>query len=280
MGLETPAPRTDAAAAAANFTNEGGAYGTFRFLKNVMGMWLLERCRAHWESEGTPLAYGELIEFAQAELAGDSGKLEMWADNTPLLYPDAPELLNPENMPNALAKQLTATGQQVPESNAALGACILTSLALRYAEILDRAAALQAKAPDRSSNANASFVDASEGIRGLQIVGGGSQNAYLNQLTADLTGLPVRGGPVEATAYGNLMVQAVTAGRLRRHRGGPWIYSHPCADDGIRPFERPYTPSGVRPSARPLPGARRFPDDLNVGAVGSGWQGPFGFRRC
>ena len=175
-------------------------------------------------------------------------------------------------MPNALAKQLTATVNRFPSLTRPWGP-VLTSLALRYAEILDRAAALQAKAPDRSSNANASFADASEGIVVFRLWVAGVKTP-LQSVNGRLDGVTGARRPCRS----DRLRQPDGSGRRRavsRHRGGPWIYSHPCADDGIRPFEDP-APSGVRPSARPLPGARRFPDDLNVSAVGSGWQGRSG----
>jgi rhamnulokinase len=178
-----------------NFTNEGGAFGTIRFLKNVMGLWILESCRREWRERGLEVDYDVLL--AQASSRRDS---------TALIYPDDERLFNPPSMTAAIAQQLTETGQTINDAPAALTATILDSLALRYASII-RAIETLIGMP----------------INGAQIVGGGSQNQYLNQATANATQKVVLAGPAEATVIGNALVQAVAAGRFatlseaRRH---------------------------------------------------------------
>lgn len=186
VGLEIQAPLVTPDVARANVTNEGGAYGTTRLLKNVMGLWILESCRQEWERAGIDVRYDRLLE----EVA--------LLDETPaVIYPDDPHLLNPHNMASALGEQLRATGQRVPETPAGLARAVLDSLALRYASVLRDLARLTHTS-----------------IRGVRIVGGGSQNAYLNQATATTTGLPVAAGPVEATVAGNVLVQAVASAEV------------------------------------------------------------------
>lgn len=184
VGLETREPLLGARAAAANVTNEAGVYGTNRLLKNVMGLWILESCRRAWSARGAVLAHDEL----QRALAGRAPLAQR-------LEVDDARFLNPPDMPAALAAYLRATGQAPLTSELELSQLVLESLARRTAEVLALLAELTATRP-----------------RGLHIVGGGSQNDFLNQRTADATGLPVRAGPVEATALGNLAVQAITDG--------------------------------------------------------------------
>jgi len=195
VGVERASPLVTADAGRANFTNEGGVEGTIRLLKNVMGLWILERCRSEWEAEGTPAGYDALLREVAA------------LDVSPgFVFPDDPRLLNPPRMQAALAQQMRETGQAVPATPAALARVVLDSLALRYASVLRTIESLTGRA-----------------IAGVRIVGGGGQNAYLNQATADASGRPVVAGPVEATVIGNVLVQAVTAGRFaslaeaRRH---------------------------------------------------------------
>ena len=179
MGIEVPAPIINEASAAANFTNEGGIDGTTRFLKNITGMWLLEQCRKRWAAEGREYSYPQLVEMARSE-AAFPGRIN----------PDDPRFTNPTDMP---AEICAALGANV--SDAQIVSCIYHSLADRYREVL---ALLQGFAP---------FP-----IERLHIIGGGSANDLLNQWTADAIGLPVIAGPIEATAIGNLMLQARAAG--------------------------------------------------------------------
>ena len=186
VGVERAAPLVTPEVARANFTNEGGAYGTIRFLKNVMGLWILERCRKEWDEDGSGDSYDHLLSAVTA-IDGSPG----------LIFPDDPRLLNPPRMTAALGQQMGETGQAAPESPAAMAKVVLDSLALRYASVVRTIEVLTGQA-----------------IAGLQIVGGGSRNDYLSQATADASGRPVVAGPVEAAVIGNVLVQAVTAGRF------------------------------------------------------------------
>jgi rhamnulokinase len=185
-GVERAAVLIDDDVARHNFTNEGGVYGTTRFLRNVMGLWILEQCRKEWKDAGKPVDYGGLLQAAAA-IEGEAA----------LIYPDDPRFLNPRSMLAAIAEQMRQTGQAAPSEAPAVAKVILDSLAHRYASVFSTIEQLTA-AP----------------IAGVQIIGGGSQNAYLNQATATATGKPVLAGPVEATAMGNAVVQAIAAGRF------------------------------------------------------------------
>ena len=184
VGVERATPLLTGEAEAANFTNEGGAGGTIRFLKNVMGLWVLEGCRREWGS-GAP-DIDALVAGAGA-LAGPAGVIDV----------DDLGLLNPPSMIRAIHAQLTATGQRVPETPVELARVVFDSLALGYARVVAAIERLTGTA-----------------IGGIHVVGGGSRNAYLNQATADATGKPVLAGPVEATAAGNVIVQAIASGSL------------------------------------------------------------------
>jgi rhamnulokinase len=187
VGVERDRPLVDARAGRESFSNEGGAFGTTRFLKNVMGLWILESCRLEWEKDGRNVGHETLLRGLDAS-----------APSPALVFADDPRLFNPPSMLAALAAQLAETGQEAPADPAAVAKLVLDSLAFRYASVLRTAEALTGRT-----------------LRGVQVVGGGSRNDYLNQVTATVTGLPLRAGPVEATATGNLVVQAVAAGRFR-----------------------------------------------------------------
>ncbi|MDQ3010776.1 MAG: rhamnulokinase [Acidobacteriota bacterium] len=189
VGIELDAPLINAETARHNFTNEGGAFGTIRFLKNVMGLWVLESCRREWQERGLP------IEYVDYDLL--LGKVAARDGFPALLYPDDTRFFNPPSMTAAIREQLAETGQTIGDDPAALAKAILDSLALRYASVIRTVEQLTGKP-----------------INGVHIVGGGSQNSYLNQATANATGKPVLAGPMEATVIGNVLVQAVAAGRF------------------------------------------------------------------
>jgi rhamnulokinase len=202
VGVERRGALVNREVARHNFTNEGGAYGTTRFLKNVMGLWLLESCRREWQARGHCVDYDTLLGEVEAAASSDAAS----SGSTPLIFPDDPRLFNPPSMLEALAGQLSEGGERMPTEPAAVARMILDSLALRYASVLRTTETLTG-----------------ERVEGVQIVGGGSLNDYLNQATADATGLAVLAGPSEATVIGNVLVQAITAGRFaslaeaRRH---------------------------------------------------------------
>ena len=183
VGVETPAPILGDAALAANVTNEGGVDGTNRLLKNVMGLWLVQGVRRAFSRGGSELDYDELT--ARAEQA--EGLVS-------LIDPDDPRFLAPADMAAEIRGFCKETGQPEPEDIAATVRCCLDSLALRYAAVLGTLGELTGVAPEV-----------------VHVVGGGSRNALLNQLTADASGLPVIAGPVEATALGNVLMQARAA---------------------------------------------------------------------
>ena len=183
-GLELPGPVLSEASRAANFTNEGGIDGTVRYLRNIMGLWLLTETQRSWAASGRPADLPGLL----AEAAGAR-------PFAALVNPDAPEFLAPADMPTAIAEFCARTGQKPPEGQGAVVRCILESLALAHRTTLREAARLA----DRE-------------ITHIHLVGGGSRNELLCQLTADATGLPVIAGPTEATALGNILVQARARG--------------------------------------------------------------------
>ncbi|MFL6215043.1 MAG: rhamnulokinase family protein [Blastocatellia bacterium] len=186
VGVERDGPLINAEVARHNFTNEGGAFGTIRFLKNVMGLWILESCRKEWQARDCDVDYDTLL--------NQVGALQ---DVSSLIYPDDARFFNPPSMIDAISAQLAETGQAIVTDPPLLAKVILDSLALRYASVL-RTVALLTKRE----------------VVGVQIVGGGSRNDYLNQATATASGLMVLAGPVEATATGNALVQAIAHGRF------------------------------------------------------------------
>jgi rhamnulokinase len=187
LGMELAAPRTDEAAFAANVTNEGGVNGTIRLLKNIMGLWLIQECRRAWEREGRELGYEELVRLA--------------AEAEPfysLVDPDCVDFLLPAHMPKAFAGFCSRTGQHIPEGPGPVVRCAMESLALKYRMVLGTL--------EKVSGHKAEV---------LHVVGGGCQNRLLCQFTADACGIPVVAGPVEATAIGNLLTQAMGVGSVK-----------------------------------------------------------------
>jgi rhamnulokinase len=175
VGLETTAPVITAAARAANLTNEAGVGGTTRLLKNVMGLWIVQQCNSAWG-----LDFGELYAGAAAVPPG------------PLIDPDDARFAPMgHDMPARVQAYCRETGQAVPQTPAEITRCVLDSLALRTAEVLETLQDVGGQA-----------------VRTVHVVGGGSQIAPLNQLIADASGRPVVAGPVEATLIGNLLVQS------------------------------------------------------------------------
>ncbi|QMU78412.1 rhamnulokinase [Streptacidiphilus sp. PB12-B1b] len=186
-GLELDAPVLTDASRTANFTNELGIDNTVRYLRNIMGLWLLSESQRAWETKGLPTQLPVLL--AQAAQAKPFAAV---------VDPDAPEFLAPGDMPARLAAYCARTGQNLPDSQGAVVRCILESLALAHRHTLRQAADL-----------------AGRDIKVVHLVGGGSRNDLLCQLTADATGLPVLAGPTEATALGNVLVQARAHGLVR-----------------------------------------------------------------
>lgn len=186
VGVELDSPVLSEASRLANFTNERGVDGTIRYLRNVGGLWLLSECMRTWATEGQRQELSVLLKSAAALPAGG-----------PQINVDDPAFIAPDNMPERIRSALRATGAVLPDRPAAVVRCILDSLAAAYARTLARTEELSGK--------QTSVV---------HIVGGGSQNRLLCQLTADATGKRVVAGPVEATALGNVLVQARAAGAV------------------------------------------------------------------
>ena len=184
MGIETPDAIINDLSYERNFTNEGGIEGTTRFLKNICGMWLYERCRKEWPEEVRKLSH--------PELQGSAMQVEAFRS---IINPDDTRFANPDSMIKAIQQYCRQTHQPVPETPAEICRCIFDSLALRYKQVFQW---LQEFAPST--------------LKVLHIIGGGSLNKYLNQFTANATGAIVLAGPQEGTAIGNIMLQAKAAG--------------------------------------------------------------------
>lgn len=186
VGLELDAPVLTPASEQANFTNELGVDGTVRYLKNVMGLWVIIECRRDWKERGLSFTWPELVDMARA--AQPLACVLDMAD---------PRLLHPGGMPARLQAMASETGQMLPDDPASIARCVFDSLALAYRRSVREACAL-----------------AGHEVSVVHIVGGGSNNELLCQLTADACGLPVVAGPGEGTALGNLLVQARAAGAI------------------------------------------------------------------
>ena len=186
LGVELAEPVLTEEARLAEFTNEGGVEGRIRFLQNITGLWILQRLMSEWKEQGEEQTFGELLPAAER------------AEITSLIPVADAAFMNPASMQQAICDYCEKTQQPVPANKAEMTRCVLQSLAKKYQEAIAGANPLL-PAP----------------ISKLHIIGGGSQNALLNQLTADALGVPVWAGPVEATAMGNILVQAQAAGEVK-----------------------------------------------------------------
>ena len=184
MGIESPKPLISDETCGLNFTNEGGIEDTTRFLKNITGMWLLEQSRKTWAAEGRTYTYDDIEAMAREAI-----------DFPSTVNPDDPRFASPKDMDAEIKAALRESGQRVPATDGEMVSCIYHSLTSKYREVIAR---LQKFAP---------FP-----INKLHVIGGGSANATVSQLTADSLGIPVVAGPTEATAIGNVMMQAKAAG--------------------------------------------------------------------
>ena len=186
MGVTVPDAVLHAKALAGNFTNEGGVDRTFRFCKNIMGLWLIQECRRTWMRAGETHSYAELGAMVQADTRSPS-----------IVDPDHEVFLAPGDMPLRIQSYCRASSQPVPETKPEILSCIIDSLALKYRWVLTR---LEDSLDRRLGN--------------IHVVGGGSRHTALNQATADATGRLVVAGPSEATATGNILIQAVANGEV------------------------------------------------------------------
>jgi rhamnulokinase len=184
--LELSQPQLSSRVLEFDLTNEGGVDGTFRFLKNIMGLWLVQQCKRSFETGGKKVEYADLVRLAKAAPALRS-----------LVDANDARFLNPPDMPAAIQSFCRETGQPVPESKADLIRCALESLALKYQAVLECLEEVSGKR-----------------VEVIHIVGGGSRNELLNQFTADACNRPVLAGPVEATDIGNVLVQARACGEI------------------------------------------------------------------
>jgi len=187
VGLEVNEPVINDSAFEANVTNEGGVYGTFRLLKNVMGLWILQECRRRWKLDGKDYSYSEL-----ANLANNAKPLQSFISSNNSMF------LHSGNHPKLIQDFCKKTSQPVPETEGEIVRCVLESLALTYKTVLNKLLKISGKKADV-----------------IYIIGGGSQNELLNQMTANATGLPVIAGPAEAAVIGNAVVQLITLGELK-----------------------------------------------------------------
>jgi rhamnulokinase len=186
MGVEVNTPVINDLTLRYNFTNEGGVAGTIRLLKNIMGLWLVQECRRTWARAGQDLAYDVLIPRAEAATPFAS-----------LIDPDDTSFLMPGDMPARIAAYCQKTGQPVPADEGQFIRCCLESLALKYRWTVERLERILGTT-----------------IRTIHVVGGGTKNTLLCQFTADACKRPVLAGPVEATAIGNILMQAIGRGQL------------------------------------------------------------------
>ena len=208
LGTELFTPLITPQARDLNFTNEGGVCGSTRLLKNIVGLWLLQSCRACWAAEGRASSYEELLEAA-------SGSQDAFRS---LFDPDDPAFLNPAHMPSAIAGYCVRTGQPRPDSPPQFTRAILDSLAFKYRAVLES-------------------LEGLTGIRfeEIRVIGGGSKNRLLNQLTADATGRRVIAGPAEATALGNIAMQMLATGAVSTLAAARDVIDRSCALERFEP---------------------------------------------
>lgn len=185
LGVEMPEPILTEEARLAGFTNEGAVGEKIRFLQNITGLWILQRLMSEWKERGEEISYSELLPAAESACI-DS-----------IIPVDDAAFMNPVSMEKAICDHCRATSQAVPKSKAEMARCLFLSLAKRYSDAIEGVNRILP-----------------EPIKCLHIIGGGSQNALLNQMTADALGIPVWAGPAEATAMGNILVQAMAAGEV------------------------------------------------------------------
>ncbi len=200
VGAEVSHAQLGEAALRHNFTNEGGVDGTYRLLKNVMGMWLLQQLRTAFAQAGSPYDYASLVQLAAQAPALRS-----------FIHPDDSRFLRPTAMIQTIQAFCRESKQPIPETPGALARCVLESLALRYRQVLAQLHEITGQRPEI-----------------VHIVGGGSRNTLLNQFTADACGLSVVAGPVEATALGNILLQARASQEINSLADIRSVVRHSC----------------------------------------------------
>ncbi len=186
LGIESPVPLVSKKTLEMNFTNEGGVEGTTRFLKNIMGMWLIQECKRVWD-ETNEMDWQDIVDLS---IAAEPFRC--------FIDPNDSSFLNPGNMPKAIQEFCTKTNQPVPGTKGEIARCIYDSLVLAYKFAIRQIESVTGKQ-----------------IKKLYIIGGGAHNIVMNQLTADAIGIPVVAGSTEATAVGNIMLQAKASGVVK-----------------------------------------------------------------
>ena len=186
MGTELAEPLINDSSRSMNFTNEGGAMKTIRFLKNIMGLWLIQESRRQWRREGNEYSFAQMEAWAK-----ECKPLRSFID------PDDASFATPGNMPERVREYCRRTGQPVPETVGEVVRCIYESLALKYRKTAESIETLMGRK-----------------AKVIHVVGGGTKDKFLSQMTADACGIPVAAGPEEATAIGNLMMQAIAQGAV------------------------------------------------------------------
>ena len=216
LGIESPAPIISEKSFHYNFTNEGAADGGIRFLKNIMGLWIVQECKRAWDAEGRSYSYAELTELAEKN--GPAGFV---------IDPDDERFLKPGitggSMPERVRAWCSETGQSAPGDPGRTVRGVLESLAETYARNIRMVTEISGRT-----------------IAELYIIGGGSQNSLLCRLAADATGIPVMAGPVEATAIGNIMVQQIALGTIASIAEGRALVRRTCDVKRYEPAPRAY----------------------------------------
>ncbi len=211
IGMNSPEPVINDQSYLNNFTNEGGYAGTYRFSKNVMGLWLVQQCRRQWQKEGNDLSYAELTDLARKAPAFRT-----------LVDPDYHQFLKVGNMVERIKEYCQRTAQPIPQTDGEMIRAVLEGLALRYRYIIEQLESMSGQA-----------------VSTIHIVGGGTKNTLLNQFTANATGKKVITGPVEATAIGNLITQAIAMGDIVTWDEGVGVI---CNSFEIEMYEPDYQP--------------------------------------
>ncbi len=186
MGIESPKPIINSTVEKFNFTNEGGVGNTYRILKNITGLWIIQECKRIWNQAGKAYSWDDITALAEQAQPLDC-----------LIDPDDAGFAAPDNMPRQIIDYCRAHGQTVPQTDGEIIACVERSLANRFKQVLQMTEEINGTK-----------------IQTLHIIGGGTQNSRLCQLTANSIGRPVVAGPIEATATGNIMLQAIADGTI------------------------------------------------------------------
>jgi rhamnulokinase len=209
MGIESPVPIISEDSFHSSFTNEGGICNTYQILKNIMGLWLIQECKRCWAISLQDYSYDEIVTMAERAVPFRS-----------LIDPDDPSFYNPVEMLSAIASFCKACDEPLPSRPGEFARCIFESLALKYRFVLESLRKISGRKIDR-----------------IHIIGGGSQNKFLCQLTANATGLRVIAGPAEGTAVGNLLVQAMGLGYVKSLQEIREIVKHSCGTEIYVPVE-------------------------------------------